>query len=215
MQTNIKKQFVPILTTQAGLCLTYDNWEAIGINAVSYHLDALLMKPGFDRLFEVTNLASYVGWKKNILLNASMLKPNRVGDYVVKSHYDGARLLFTHEQLTALIAHLNPTMVLLPGDVMQNSIHYAGVEYIESDKPALDGYNGIVYEASGTFCIQDEAQRLQFEIIDTSCACPTCSQGFTRAYLHHLFQHTPLLCQRLLIQHNSFKQFQHHASHSS
>lgn len=209
------KKFIPILTTQAGLCLTYDNWEAIGIDTVSYHLDSLLMKPGFARLSELNNLASYVGWKKNILLNASMLQANQAGDYIVKSDYDGARTQYTHEQIINLIAQLKPTMVLLPGGALQDHIHYAGIDYVESNQPALDGYHGIVYEKSNSFSVQDETQRLQFEVIDCACGCPTCRQGFTRAYLHHLFQHTPLLCQRLLIQHNSysFKQFQHHAPH--
>ena len=45
---------------------------------------------------------------------------------------------------------------------------------------------------------------MQFETIDPECTCPTCSQQFTKAYLHHLLQQTPLLCHRLLIQHNVF-----------
>ena len=37
-----------------------------------------------------------------------------------------------------------------------------------------------------------------------NCSCETCSQGFTRAYFHHLLQHTPLLAQRFLVIHNVF-----------
>lgn len=197
-----KKQFVPILTTQAGLCLTHDNWEEIGIDTVSYHLHSLLIKPGFDTLSKLTDLAHYVGWKKNIVLNASLLKQNKAQAYVVKSDYDGSRAQYSHEQIVNLIVTLKPTMVLLPEGVARDSIHHAGIDYLESNQPAFDGYNGIVYERTSVFSIQDEAQRLQFDVIDSSCICPTCRQGLTRAYLHHLYQHTTLLCQRLLIQHN-------------
>ena len=78
----------------------------------------------------------------------------------------------------------------------------AGVQIVESDKPASDACSGVVYSSEGDISILDATFEMQFEPIDAGCECPTCSQQFTRAYLHHLLQHTPLLCQRLLVQHN-------------
>ena len=79
-----------------------------------------------------------------------------------------------------------------------------GVDFVESDRPAMDACEGIVYTPKGEIFIQDTSQALQFETIDSSCECPTCDMDYTRAYLHHLLEHTPLLCQRLLVQHNAY-----------
>ena len=276
MQKHKNINFIPVLTSEAGSCLTGENWEEIGIHTGSYHLQALLMKPGLSLLHEIKDLATYVGWQQTIVLNASLLNRNKEGDYTLRSQYDGSRTQYTIEQILALIAHLKPNMVLLPqgvqrydknawqllpdtilpffsseegpientdrlygiyfiydkeketlsdlltlmdrykdrpcyvaGDLSLSAISVlanAGVRYIESDRPVLDAYKGLVYDQTQAFSLEDEAQGLQFDVIDTTCQCPTCTQGFTRAYLHHLFEHTPLLCQRLLIQHNVYQQ---------
>jgi queuine tRNA-ribosyltransferase len=74
--------------------------------------------------------------------------------------------------------------------------------FIETNRPAAEAFQGIVYCAQGHLELSDTCYTEQFELIDANCDCPTCSQGLTRAYLHHLFAQTPLLCQRMLIQHN-------------
>lgn len=79
-----------------------------------------------------------------------------------------------------------------------------GVEYIESCEPAQLGLNGTVYTTEGIIDLKDERFAQQFETINSRCSCCTCAASFTKAYLHHLFLHTPLLCQRLLIQHNGY-----------
>jgi len=79
-----------------------------------------------------------------------------------------------------------------------------GVGYVESDCPAADACQGHVYSGGGVMPLQDTDYATQFTVIDEDCRCPTCSQQFTRAYLHHLLHHTPLLCQRFLIQHNVY-----------
>jgi queuine tRNA-ribosyltransferase len=77
-----------------------------------------------------------------------------------------------------------------------------GVAYIESDIPAREACLGRVYCGEGVISIDNAEFAMQFEVIDKDCLCPTCTQLFTRAYLHHLLGQTPLLCQRLLVQHN-------------
>lgn len=81
---------------------------------------------------------------------------------------------------------------------LQTQIYYA------SDKPAMDACQGLVYQQGETVSIVQKQYAFQFEPLEADCACSTCKQGLTRAYLHHLFQSTPLLCQRLLIIHNMF-----------
>lgn len=80
-----------------------------------------------------------------------------------------------------------------------------GVEWwIESDEPAALAMKGIVFSQNGMVDLTENNTEMQFEVIDSACLCPTCSQQFTKAYLHHLYLHTPLLCQRFLIQHNAY-----------
>ena len=88
-------------------------------------------------------------------------------------------------------------------DVIQHLIN-EGIEWIESDEPAAAAMQGRVYSPRGLINLVDDATEKQFETIDAKCTCPTCAQQLTQAYLHHLFLHTPLLCQRFLIQHNVF-----------
>lgn len=83
-------------------------------------------------------------------------------------------------------------------------LRHHGIDFIETDKPAQDALRGIVYSCSGTIDLADQNTRMTFEVIDAECLCPTCTQKLTQAYLHHLLMHTPLLCQRFLIQHNLF-----------
>ena len=73
---------------------------------------------------------------------------------------------------------------------------------IQSDKPAQDALQGLVYAKDESIDLQSPLHQLDFRPMDADCKCPTCGQKFTRAYLHHLLSQTPLLCQRLLIQHN-------------
>ncbi|WP_133131173.1 tRNA-guanine transglycosylase [Legionella yabuuchiae] len=77
-----------------------------------------------------------------------------------------------------------------------------GVSYLESDKPAFDALHGRLYTEVGMLDITEKANEFDFEPIDEHCTCTSCYEGLTRAYFHHLFAQTPLLCQRLLIEHN-------------
>lgn len=74
--------------------------------------------------------------------------------------------------------------------------------WLESDRPAADAMQGIYYGVTGNSNILDTVHSEEFIPLVDDCACPTCQQGLTRAYLHHLLQHTPLLAQRFLIAHN-------------
>jgi queuine tRNA-ribosyltransferase len=38
--------------------------------------------------------------------------------------------------------------------------------------------------------------------IDPNCTCPTCTEGFSRSYLRHLFQQSEMLGPRLVSAHN-------------
>ncbi len=79
-----------------------------------------------------------------------------------------------------------------------------GAHFVESDRPATDALCGDVYCSDGQISLKNSDFSMQFEAIDATCQCTTCSQKLTRAYLHHLLEHTPLLCQRFLVNHNVY-----------
>lgn len=197
--------FVPVQTSKAGSCLTWSNWKEIGIHVLSFHLDVLLVKPGFSFLKTLSDLRSYLGWSGKILLNVSLIQANQKGVYQVRSDYDGTLIRIEREELLELIRTLKPDMTVFPVEWAENSLELA--RYIESDKPAVDAMQAIVYNREGEINLRDKDYAHQHQPIDPCCHCPSCSQQLTRAYLHHLLMQTPLLCQRFLIQHNVFQAF--------
>lgn len=263
------QNFIPVLTSEAGACLTTANWHEAKVMAASYSLESLLYKPGQDALKKISDISHYLVWPGVIVLNAASLVANKEGIFTLKSPYDGSRIKFTVGELLHLIQHLKPNAVILPQNIMQdfpqiwdnwndaivpfmhvndlkkhevikphgvyfnvlNEVDWEqlsrwshvpryimgrfdseliwrlrdqGIGFIETDEPAQAAMQGKVYSRAGDVDLTDSKTQMQFELIDADCACPTCSQRFTRAYLHHLLQHTPLLCQRFLIQHNVF-----------
>jgi queuine tRNA-ribosyltransferase len=264
-------KWVPVLTSESGLCLTSSNWQEAKIDTAVYYLDALLLKPGLNILKNLPNLADYTNWSGEVIINASRLKANRVGEISLKSTYDGSKISLDYPQLMALIHHLKPQRVILPSDVLKHypqlwdswdknlipylssndlpiddpSIIYGvyfqvennfisvkeqiqsykkylcyvqgdlnfeqiqelnalGIPHIESELPSEYGLNGLAYANERLIDLKEVANVLSFNQLCEQCQCSTCSEKLTRAYLHHLFAHTPLLAQRFLIQHNAY-----------
>lgn len=266
----VQLDIIPVLTTPSGSCLTIKNWQETGVTRVSYELSALLLKPGLDYLKTLTSMANYYPWVGEWVLNASTLKANSEGIFILRSPFDGARVTCTREDIVTLIMQLKPQYAILPNgfhlvgetsfqEMSQNTrlfipfsevanyphtliqglyyagsaleddlaeirkhqrdyphaLHYVvadilsmrriadlGVNYIESDDLAKEACVGRVIASEGIIDLTHKDYAMQFDVLDMECTCPTCTQKFTRAYLHHLLEHTPLLCQRMLIQHN-------------
>jgi queuine tRNA-ribosyltransferase len=265
--------FIPMMTSEAGLCLTAANWQEVNIASIAFRLDSLLLKPGYELLKKIPDLAQYMGWTGAIILNATQLLANKEGIFTLTSPYDGSKLKLTYAQLVELILYIKPDAVILPHKIMQafpqiwdewnesitpfivvddllkqelhrpHGVYFQwdktlsrdtfleqlkrwghlpryvtghlslefmahlkneGIEFLESNEPAEAGMQGKVFSQKGIVDLTQDMVAMQFEGIDKECTCPTCSQQFTKAYLHHLFIHTPLLCQRFLIQHNVY-----------
>lgn len=270
-QTETLRGLVPVLSSQAGSCLTYENWLEADVSMVSYHLADLLMKPGLAFLKELDTLRDFIKWPGTLILNAASLSASPQGDYVLRSTYDGSLIRLDRSTLMTLIHKLQADRVILPkgstpdlNKLMSNAsahqvfyIHHSeamAVEcsamghYIlqedaviaevvktgitasnkpvymqgaftlaemkqlsagkrllfESDEPASNGMQGLVYHDRGVLAILDPSQSENHQPIDRSCQCNTCFAQLTVAYLHHLLQQTPLLAQRYLIQHNVY-----------
>lgn len=264
-----KSNFIPILTSGAGLSLTSANWQESGVGAAAYYLDSLLLKPGFNVLNNLSDLASYVNWSGTMIINASQFSKSKEGIFNLVSPFDGSKTKVSYIQLIDLIKQLNPQMVILPPKILKeypqvldnwpdtitpfffvdelaiykvpftHGMYFQGdeltieqlgewnhvpkylqgtinaklreqlhqVNYIESNEAAELGMQGTVYSAAGTIDLTDSALfSFSFAPIDPDCLCPTCTAKFSHAYLHHLYIHTPLLAQRLLIQHNVYCQ---------
>lgn len=152
----------------------------------------------FPEGFEVTNDAT---WQQLSTTTRLFVPARELGQYCNRPIYGLYYRLENTQDIAALIA--------------QHQANYPDFDYyiscsatqsseanIESDQPAKDACSGMVYCRDGKIDLRDKIYATQFEPIDSACDCPTCKQQFTRAYLHHLLEHTPLLCQRLLIQHN-------------
>lgn len=76
--------------------------------------------------------------------------------------------------------------------------------YVETNLPAHNAFQGLISTKSREIIITDQSMATDYRMLDENCDCPPCQQKLTRAYLHHLYSHTPLLCQRLLILHNAY-----------
>lgn len=266
--------FIPVFTSEAGLCLSADNWQEAKITTASYSLESLLYKPGYTMLKKIPDLGHYLAWPgKMMVLNAMMLISHKAEGYLLHSPYDGSKIKLTFAEFIALIQHLSPHAVLLPKNILQDypkiwetwtdaimpfvhvedlkrqdiaqshgvyfdyssagiidaslavldqwshvprylignfspqliwELGNGGIEFIETDEPAKAAMQGRVYSQAGEVDLTDKDTEMQFAVIDAQCSCPTCAQQLTKAYLHHLLQNTPLLCQRFLIQHNVF-----------
>lgn len=268
---NERQGWVPILTSLAGNTLTEDNWTSVLVDVVSFHLDALLMKPGMVLLEQLQSFASFSGWKGSWVLNASLAKAREQDSYEIRSIYDGRVSQYTPLDVLNLIKTLKPDGVVLPqglwvshqeacealqdvstiyvpaADLQQKENHQAlgvyvdlatmanrglllselvyrdkrcylagmidwtemqklsslGDVILESDMPAQQAMLGQVYSQKGIVNLKESDMALSFEPIDVDCSCSACKGKFTRSYFHHLLEHTPLLCQRFLIQHNA------------
>lgn len=221
-------QYVPYVTTPAGACLTQANWQELGIHYALCGLAHLLIKPGLGFWQQGMDLKTYLAWDGVVILDAREFSLNGRGEFVVQSPYDGSRVTLSLEQFQSVVQQLKPDKLLEPQAMATQSNEHAKsilppeiaglgyevtdgfwLQYSEhtlyaSDRPAQDALQGVVYDEKAVLSLHDSSYALDFELLEAHCSCPTCQQSLTRAYLHHLLQSTPLLCQRFLMMHNVF-----------
>ncbi|MCH9717512.1 MAG: hypothetical protein K0U24_00200 [Gammaproteobacteria bacterium] len=200
--------YLPNLTDPAGQVLTTADWAETGVHIASCDLAALLVKPGITTLSKLSTLKHYWSWPGEILLNLSSLPLNKQGVFQVHSTFDGRTLRFTQEDILKLIEQLKPDYLTCSDEFkpliskhFQNYQHDLKV----NNQPSEDALNGIIYTHNNIrFNIQKDTCTNDFWVLGSSCKCPACAAELTRAYFHHLYVHTPLLCQRWLIMHNQW-----------
>jgi len=76
-----------------------------------------------------------------------------------------------------------------------------GVDTFDCVSPTREARNGAIYTKQGRININNAQYRKDFSPLESDCACSTC-QGYTRAYLAHLFRANELLAYTLASIHN-------------
>jgi queuine tRNA-ribosyltransferase len=77
-----------------------------------------------------------------------------------------------------------------------------GVDLFDCVMPTRNARNGQAFVRGGRLTLKNARFRTDSRPLDESCSCPVCSQGFSRAYLRHLFVAGEILAHRLLSLHN-------------
>lgn len=90
-----------------------------------------------------------------------------------------------------------------PSDILRSV--YAGVDMFDCVLPTRNARNGqaFVYGGQGgVLKLRNSTYKNDTQVLDETCTCPTCSGGFSRAYIHHLLEAEEILAHMLISQHN-------------
>ena len=77
-----------------------------------------------------------------------------------------------------------------------------GVDIFDSVFPTRNARHGTVHTREGNINVNRAPYAKQLGLLDKDCSCPTCSVGFTRAYINHLLKNYSILGMRLATLHN-------------
>ena len=78
----------------------------------------------------------------------------------------------------------------------------AGVDMFDCVMPTRNARNGQAFVKSGRIVIKQAKYREDPSPIDPDCRCLACMNGYSRAYLRHLYMAGEILCHRLMSIHN-------------
>ena len=84
----------------------------------------------------------------------------------------------------------------------------AGMDMFDCVLPTRNGRNGNIFTRSGRLHLRNAVYREDDRVLEAGCDCLTCSRGFSRAYLRHLFMADEMLGPILASIHN-IRHFQH------
>ncbi|MDX1649834.1 MAG: tRNA guanosine(34) transglycosylase Tgt, partial [Myxococcota bacterium] len=115
-----------------------------------------------------------------------------------------------HELLCRITGHTAPLLpedrprylmgVGLPEDLIA-AVGY-GIDLFDCVIPTRYARSASVFTRRGRIRLTNRRYRRDLFPIDPSCDCETCAGGFTRAYLHHLFQANEITSAILASLHN-------------
>ena len=77
-----------------------------------------------------------------------------------------------------------------------------GIDMFDCVLPTRNARNGQALLRTGRVVIKQARYKTDPLPLDPTCACPTCSEGYSRAYLRHLYLAGEILVLRLITAHN-------------
>jgi queuine tRNA-ribosyltransferase len=77
-----------------------------------------------------------------------------------------------------------------------------GIDMFDCVLPTRLARTGTALTSGGRLSLRQSRYREDLQTLEPGCPCPSCSGGYTRAYLRHLFQASEILAHRLLSLHN-------------
>ncbi|MCH3943023.1 MAG: tRNA guanosine(34) transglycosylase Tgt [Atopobiaceae bacterium] len=80
----------------------------------------------------------------------------------------------------------------------------AGVDMFDCVLPTRTARMGTAFSSTGRMNLKNARYERDAGPLDERCACPVCTGGYTRAYLHHLVKQKEMLGSVLLSTHNLF-----------
>jgi queuine tRNA-ribosyltransferase len=193
---------VPVFNAQEGLSLTPQQWKTTGIQVFAFDVLNLLQRPGYPYVFDIKK---YMGCPGRVILDTRMLHLN-TKDEVVYRRPDGSLQKLSLDKLALWLVQLGADEVIWAFKYELQGITQAKSEdYNISNQVALDTMSGRVYQGKELYSILDPQYEMNFSPLALDCDCQACQQGVTRAYIHHLLPHTPLLAQRYVMMHNMWQ----------
>jgi queuine tRNA-ribosyltransferase len=78
----------------------------------------------------------------------------------------------------------------------------SGMDMFDCVLPTRNGRNGQAFTRKGQIHLRNACYKADTRVIEDGCSCATCSGGFSRAYLRHLFMSKEMLSGILVSQHN-------------
>ena len=192
--------YIPYVSTETPAVLTNAQWHDIGIEYIMCAIDDVITR--YSDAMTLLSLGKYMGFEGHTILDVSKVHFNAKGYYIARHPTSGETWKYTEEALCQWIQDVRPDYIL-PSHAISRPIGLVWDRpYTLLTKPIHDALSGIAYTCHGCTYITSPDNQKAHEIIVPHCTCPTCTQGFTKAYLAHIFQHVPLLAYRLLLSHN-------------
>ena len=184
------RTYIPYLNTFEGMSLTPLQWQRTGVSAFAYKIEPLLQRPGFGHACSLKAMAVI---DAKIYLDLSEFK--RDGASIQYRQPDGCLRKISWQALDLWVNQLQADELLL--DASQAKALNC------SNLPAEHAFLGCFYANQQIQQLVTPDYEHDFSVLSENCDCESCQSQFTKAYLHHLFQHTPLLAQRYLLIHNA------------
>lgn len=202
-------EFVPYLNSIEGLSLTPAQWLSTGIQSYAYDVVGLLQRPGYQKQFQLKKDLLCPG---RAIVDARNVQFNSKGEIQFRSP-DGSLKQCARKEFFQWVQQLMTDVVVWDGaldDAQGDYILYSSAQVSKiwnlSNHPASLAYQGqVLQRESECFSVLSDLFKQDYSFLTADCGCQTCQSGLTRAYLHHLLQHTPLLAQRYLVLHNVFQ----------